>query len=429
MKIAKNRCTALFLLMIIGISFFGRVPLAKANFEGYSARCVDDSTSNSKSSDTSSGTNSGVGGNWTQEGSQAYIWAKGIFDYWTKKRGFSGAAAAGAVGNAGNESGLTFDPQIVQGGGRTDNPKTVTGAVGTHGYGIYQISPGANYGNWGGFTEATVENESDYVWEAYNGAAVSGGLKNNGHLSELANAATPEDGTWLWFHTVELAAQSQSSYDRKANRENIARKAYEMFGGADIPANSALFGAATTADIGQQETKAADSSDCATPIDSNNIVEVAKTLIGYFTYQQVHGEHYIGSVDSPDKNGITDCSGFVWLVLAKAGYKVPENMGWFTMTMEQDAKGPHKYLEEVSPDEAKAGDIVIVNTGDGSGSAGHTAILEEKWKGGDPKNNSTKIIQMGGRSDKEGVNEDHFNTSFTSLLDGGTITLARAIKK
>lgn len=160
------------------------------------------------------------------------------------------------------------------------------------------------------------------------------------------------------------------------------------------------------------------SSDDAGAADGN-ILQVAKSLLGYFTYQQSHGVSYIGSVEHPNKNGVTDCSGFVWLVLKKSGYSVPDNMQWFTGSMESDAKGPHKWLKQISEGEASAGDVVIVNAGAGAGNAGHTAILEEKWKG-----DSTKIIEMGGGP--EHVNESTFKSAFYGL--NGRRTFARPVK-
>ncbi len=68
--------------------------------------------------------------------------------------------------------------------------------------------------------------------------------------------------------------------------------------------------------------------------------------------------------------------------------------------------------------------LYIVNTGNGSGSAGHTAILEEKWKG-----DKTKVIQMGGISNSGGVNESTFKESFLSLLNNGKPVFARPVKK
>lgn len=156
----------------------------------------------------------------------------------------------------------------------------------------------------------------------------------------------------------------------------------------------------------------------------NNIVKTAEHFKGWFYYSQTHPSSDLGDLNNPNKKGGTDCSGFVWLVLNKAGYKVPANMGWYTATMANDARGDHKWLEEISKSEAKAGDIVIVNQGAGGGSNGHTAILLENWKG-----NDTKVIEEGGRSDRDCVNEDKFGTSFTNLLNGGDVCIARPIKK
>ena len=97
-------------------------------------------------------------------------------------------------------------------------------------------------------------------------------------------------------------------------------------------------------------------------------------------------------------------------------------MGWFTGTMASDAKGSHQYLKQISENDAKAGDIVIVNQGAGAGNNGHTAILLDKWQG-----KATKIIEQGGTGDK--VNESTFGTAFYSLLNGSDVTLARPIKK
>lgn len=165
-----------------------------------------------------------------------------------------------------------------------------------------------------------------------------------------------------------------------------------------------------------------ESLGCGMDSDGGEILQVAKGWLGWFKYLQLHPSPDLGTdFKNPNKEGSTDCSGYVWLVLNKAGYKVPPNMGWYTMSMEIDAKGSHQYLKEVSESEATAGDIVIVNTGGGAGSNGHTGILAEKWIG-----NNTKVLQQGGSGDS--VNNTAFGMSFTSLLSGGTVTFARPIK-
>ncbi|HGF8081794.1 TPA: phage tail tip lysozyme [Enterococcus faecium] len=158
------------------------------------------------------------------------------------------------------------------------------------------------------------------------------------------------------------------------------------------------------------------------PADGD-ILEIAKGWLGWFHYDQVHPAPDLGTdLKNPNKEGRTDCSGYVWLVLNKSGYNVPANMQWYTGSMTSDARGAKQYLREISESEAQAGDVIIVNKGGGAGSNGHTGILTEKWKGYD-----TKIIQEGGNGDR--VNIEAFGTSFTSLISGGDICFARPVKK
>ena len=212
---------------------------------------------------------SGTDGDWKKEGTEAYKVAKEVFDYWVGK-GLGGATASGIVGNVYQES--KFEPTRKQKpyGTYTDDPKTVTGAVGTNGYGLYQISPGAKYGNWSGFTKSTALNQSDYVWEAYNGARTSNGLKNNKKgLEVMINAKTPEEGAWHFYDQVENGGQKQSDYDMKKVREGIAREAYELFGGADHKADSSLLNDSGTGSANDS------ASDLANSINSTSGVNCA----------------------------------------------------------------------------------------------------------------------------------------------------------
>ncbi len=127
-------------------------------------------------------------------------------------------------------------------------------------------------------------------------------------------------------------------------------------------------------------------SDVAT----SNLQDIAKNMVGYFVgnYLQVHNPSLVSSkndndswsVSDVDKNGSTDCSGFVWTVMKVAGYNVPPGMAWNTLTMAEDAKGDQKYLKAIDKSNAKAGTIV---TAGGTGNAGHTVILAEDWHGDD----------------------------------------------
>ncbi|MBD5430509.1 phage tail tip lysozyme [Lactobacillus sp.] len=373
-----------------------------ANFEGFTSRCIQDksSTTNSESSSDMSITDSGAIGSWTKKGTKAYDTAKKVFMYWVEK-GMSGVQAAGIVGNIGGAEDKSFvlDQKEYGGGGG----------------GLYQFTPYSKYLN-GSDGSWSVKSQGDFVIKSEKGTVTA-------YMSQ-AKSSTPGEAAIAWMNLYERPserAKEISSQDRK----DAAEKAYQIFGGSKFSGSSALSGNLTAIN-NAVANKDAENNPCAKVEESNNdgnILKIAKSLLGYFTYGQIHGVSNIGSVDHPDKDGVTDCSGFVWLVLAKAGYKVPADMQWYTRTMQDDAEGSHKYLKKISSSEAGPGDVVIVNTGSGGGDAGHTAILEEKWKG-----NKTKVIQQ--TSVKHGVSEGTFHDSFLSLLEkGGEPFFARPIKK
>ncbi|WP_314576448.1 phage tail tip lysozyme [Enterococcus gilvus] len=228
---------------------------------------------------------------------------------------------------------------------------------------------------------------------------------------EALRESDVQKATLEWEETFENAGNLQIE-----NRVEYANHWYAVFGTNDPASDS-------TIDGGDSDGQAIPCDDSDT--DNNDIMSVAKGWLGWFHYPHpdTHSVAQIGGdALKPDKEGTTDCSGYVWLVLNKANYKVPADMGWFTGTMTSDAREGHQWLKEVPENEAKAGDVVIVNQGSGIGGNGHTGILTEKWNG-----KATKIIQEGGNGDS--VNIDTFGNSFMSLLNGGDICLARPIKK
>jgi len=205
------------------------------------------------------------------------------------------------------------------------------------------------------------------------------------------------------------------------NRRTYANKWFAKLGSSDPAAGNAL----SVASDGESQTSALGCSSGSSGQADGDIVKAARKYVGWFHYPNpiAHNLAMIGGDPrNPDKEGRTDCSGLVWLALENADYKVQPDMGWFTGSMTADARGGHQWLKEVSEGDADAGDVVIVNLGGGAGRDGHTAILAEKWRGKD-----TKIIQMGGNGNI--TNEDTFNNSFLSLLNGGDICFARPIKK
>lgn len=432
------RSISIFLTFLMIFSFLGASPI-NANFEGFYPNCIEKiDGKDDDEGDVSTNTASGQAGSWTQEGTKANEIATEMWNYW-KDKGFGGPAIAGVMGNVAHEGGFDI-PDRAEGhyGGDSKTDGISEGnipAIMSHypvgntggregGAGHYQFTPYSKYAPAGDSKWKSTKSQSDFVW--------SSEVQKAKWLNEYINLDSVDAAVDMWFVKYERGMSLNPA------KIESGKKAYEVFGGSSISADSALANAVDTANEGiEQEKKRSNSiNNCGddsesgkgsgSSIDTGKVTTTARSLLGYFTYVMIHGESHIGSVENPDKNGITDCSGFVWLVLAKAGYKTPDNMGWYTGSMEDDALGGQKYLNKISADEAKAGDIVIVTS---AGKTGHTAILLEDWKDDKASENTTEIIQMGGIS-MDGVSKDAFNSSFRSLVSGEhTITFARAIKE
>lgn len=303
-------------------------------------------------------------------------------------KGYSKAAAAGILANVQGEAGVSMNPDIAQIGGSA--------------YGIVQWD-GSAYPLVG----APTYNGREYVQRLMGAAGITEDYRTMSAQGNLLDW-TMYNGQWLGI--VQPATQSgfktmtdpgaaaytfERNYERPANahpeRQGWAVNWYNKFKDLQIQSGG-------------------------------NILSTAKSLIGYFHYSQPMRWNF-GSVENPDRNGYADCSSFVWLALTKAGYRTaPRGTLWYTGSMRDDARAARQYLTEVSPNEAKAGDIIIVNLGAGAGNDGHTAVLAEDWHG-----YTTAIVEMGGMQ-SGGVGVGRVDLSFGYLLNGGDVCLARAKK-
>lgn len=446
MKQKRKSIALLLLLLFSGSVFLSSSEDAEANFEGFLPQCLTDAESGEDSGGTSdddkeegSEDPGGTGGNWQEEGTGAYKNAKDVWDFW-KEKGFSGAAIAGILGNVAHEGDFDIPDRAEghYGSNSKENgisegnvpetgpgyPKGESGKV-EGGGGHYQFTPYSKFADVGDEKWKSGAKQSEYVWTSE--------VQDASWLDSYIKIDNPEEATEQWFSKYERGAQLAPE------KAESAKKAYKVFGGSDVSADSALASADDTAEEEEDEQKEKSEDPCEPSQEegkSNDsggggkgIMKYTAKLKGYFSYEQTHGEKLIGSVDKPDKNGLTDCSGYIWLVLKQAGYNVPDDMQWYTQSMEDDAKGDNEYLKEVDKKDAKAGDVVIVNTGDGAGSNGHTAFLLEDWKDDDVEGNQTKISQMGGDPEADGVNEREFDYGFGSLVrQSHTIVFARPQK-
>lgn len=422
MKSKKSRI--LIVLATLCLTLSGTVMnSAKASMldQGYVNTCVD--SGNNNSSSAKAGNNAPT----AQTGSAGDN-EKKVFDYMVQKEGFSGAGAAGATGNGAVESGF--------------NPKADNGDCG----GIFQWGYTATNGirlNHGGCSPTdkstwTFDNEmSNMDYELHHGYKKV--------AQEVGNADDPVKAADMWRIDYEQCGDQGA-----AQREQDAQQAYAQYGGANIKANSALLAAAGTSngagsDGGNSQSNSGQSSnpDCNNSSGSDagqvsgDIVKNARALMGWFHYSQGNRTNFMSGGKKPDelksksdlnKDGNADCSSFVWLVLKESGYSVPANVGWYTKTMADDAKGPHKWFKQIDPKDAKPGDVIIVNEGSGEGSNGHTAIITSNWQGYD----NTKCINEGGDDQtmfhNDGVCEDTIRKQFWTMLDNGDVTIAEPVK-
>lgn len=404
-RLIKNLIVAasiFVIIIIIIVVFFGG---GVVDEEEHS--CSNDATDASISS-------SGSMGAWTQKGTKAYNVAKSIFDFLVKKEGFSGAGAAGAVANASRES--SFNPKAYNPGGQVAGifQWSLDGSIngGTGGKG--RISSGG-YISGDGKRGLNLKNQLKLIHhELHHGYSAVRPL--------VGKATDPYQAAQDWSAKYEGVALSDGQ-TKLTQLKTDAQKAYRMFGGSKYKSNNSLLGsAANGADSSASDQSGDDECDDGSDIGNGGpFLTEAKKLLGYFTYGG-HGPASYGGWKHPNKNGQTDCSGFVWLAMKRAGYPVG-NDAFSTPAMEADARGSHKYLKQISAKNAKPGDVIIMNVGGGSGQNGHTAIIAGKYKG-----YQTKIIEMGGTNNGH-IHTSNIHDSFLSLIPNARITWARPVGK
>lgn len=397
-----------FLLIVIIIVVFAGGVISE---EKGSGSCSDDAYSGSASVKGSSGA-------WTQKGTKAYNTAKTVFHRLIKDLGISGAAAAGVLGNIRQESG----PEL---------STAINNSSGDGGHGLMQWTFGRRtaltaFAKKQHLREDTLELQIRMIeHDMKNNALWLSGKYGQQSLKQFGHLTDPKEAAMRFYISgMETGAGLRSDPDGSGkNRAAYAEQAYRMFNGSKYKAKSILGGSSKGASSASSDQSGDNTCDDDDAIGTGGpLLSQAKKLIGYFTYG-AHGVSGYGSWKHPNKNGQTDCSGFVWLAMKRAGYDVG-NDAFFTGTMEADAKGPHKYLKQIKAKDAKPGDVIIMNIGSGVGPNGHTAIIAGKYKG-----YQTKIIEMGGD------NHDHVHTSnieysFYSLIHGGArVTWARPVKK
>jgi len=248
--------------------------------------------------------------------------AKNIYAHWKQKYGATPQAAAGILGVLQLESRL--DPKSVNSssgatglaqwlGGRKDKLEDLAHK---------ENKPATNLGV-----------QLDYLDQELNSSYYA----SNKQIFKYTDV---HKATKAWLMDYEGMSKNPEQWFL-SKRYAFADHWYSVVGTKDPVAGDSLKNAS-------QDEEANANLDCASDTDTGkadgNIIKTAKSMKGYFKYGQSHPSADLGTnLKNPNKSGTTDCSGFIWLTLNKAGYKVPANMGWFTGTMASDAKGSHQY--------------------------------------------------------------------------------------
>lgn len=390
----------------------------------------------------------GGGGSWLSEGTSQYKTAIEVGKWW-KKKGASASGIWGVMGNVAQESGFTYN--IYQGGGTNDHPESIGGAMGTNGWGLYQISPGnrINAYGWSKSKGIGVDPQSNWAW--HQGLERSGGI----YLPPLAENHSIDEQTKNFYGATEnavstfgagqgsqrisFAKQAEQTFKDKVKAPSTGNKSKISNGGGTEGA-SAGGDDSSSSDSQKSNAKKYDQYGCPVTQDNDSdagsadgdIVKTAKKYNGWFPYLSPPANL---DVDHPVKTDRLDCSSFVTFVLYKAGYKLPDGLvtknhvSNCTTAMWADAIGPHKYLKKIPWKDAKAGDIIITGGPNGAGAKGHVMILEGELNHLDNlKASTTMVINEGG--DGDNVNEDTLGRSALTQLspnDESNILTARVV--
>lgn len=331
-------------------------------------------------------------GGWNKE-NEAKVWK------FFKKKGFSGMAIAGIMGNLAQESGfrpdatsgIADDIGIIQ---WTDNS---------------QSNAKTRLMSWARNNHKDYKSLSaqlEYLWTASSSARTASGVMHNITLIKgLMNAKSVKEAADLWEEQIEGAGNKMM-----ANRYAYGEQIYAEMHGSSVKGNKSklesLLSGATDALATENAATAekANTANCKNVGDDNvsdgNIVNTARKIKDklHWTYDQGQRNDWSDSkkFDEVTKfselkdDGHSDCSSFVDVVYQLCGYKTPHGAGnaWTTISMmDTYSKGDNKMLEEVPAEKAKAGDAAVGNQ--------HAVIITEDWHGDDTKDIESAVPGQG----------------------------------
>lgn len=161
-------------------------------------------------------------GDWTKQGTGTYNVAKQIFDYFTQKEGFSGAAAAGVVANAKRESMFQLDAKNGGGG--------VAGLFQWSGYNGNTVNGSRWTSNGHTNDDFSFDGQMSLVH-----AELSGGYSST--KSKVGGLTDPFEAAKAWTKYYEGVDPDNDPQAKLTQLKADAQQAYTMFNGASIQAS------------------------------------------------------------------------------------------------------------------------------------------------------------------------------------------------
>lgn len=316
-----------------------------------------------------------------------------------KKKGFSGMAIAGIMGNMAQESG--FKPGVTSGiaddigiiqwtNNAQSNAKTRLMSWASNNHKDYK----------------SLSAQLEYLWTASSSARTANGVMHNTTLIKgLMNAKSVKEAADLWEEQIEGAGNKQMQ-----NRYAYGEQIYAEMHGSSVKGDKhkleSLLSGATDALATENAATAEkeNTANCKGGADDNtsdgNIVNTARKIKDklHWTYDQTQRNDWsndkkfdeVTKFSELKDDGHSDCSSFVDVVYQLCGYKTPHGAGnaWTTISMmDTYSKGDNKMLEEVPAEKAKAGDAAVGNQ--------HAVIITEDWHGDDTKDIESAVPGQG----------------------------------
>lgn len=232
--------------------------------EAYGTSADDAGEDSDSGDDTSSGGSSGA---WTTKGTTAYKNAKAIFESWTA-HGFSGAAAAGILGNIAHEGGFGIldraeghygDSEKSNGIAYGVRPIPSGGGYSVAGAGIYQFTPYTKFAPIGSKKWLSAKQQTDFAWKSeiskyINSCPYNVGGYGVGSYKAYAKLKDPAKAARAFFSMYERGASFNSA---KASSANTA---YKLFKGSSIEADTGKLGGGSSKDNSSSSSSGSSSS-------------------------------------------------------------------------------------------------------------------------------------------------------------------------